>query len=84
MIIDEAAGGSLRMFVVHPQGRGILVKQGAAMIPPSEPLRDDIPSLGDSTRLLSSTFLDDQLERDLLYRVISDEAANVHEALEAP
>jgi hypothetical protein len=54
------------------------------MIPPSEPLRDDIPSLGDSTRPLSSTFLDDQLERDLLYRVISDEAANVHEALEAP
>ena len=59
------------MFVVHPQGRGILVKQGAAMIPP-EPLRDDIPSLGNSTRPLSSTFLDDQLERDLMYRVISD------------
>jgi hypothetical protein len=41
------------------------------MIPPPE-LRDDIPSLGDSTRPLSSTFLDDQLERDLMYRVISD------------
>jgi hypothetical protein len=71
MIIDAAAGGSLRMFVVHPHGRGLLVKQGAAMIPPPE-LRDDIPSLGGSTRPLSSTFLDDQLERDLMYRVISD------------
>jgi hypothetical protein len=74
LILGAAAAGSLRMFVVHPQGRGILVKQGAAMIPPPEPLRDDIPSLGDSTRLLSSTFLDDRLERDLLYRVISNEA----------
>jgi hypothetical protein len=78
MILDAAAAGSLRMFVVHPQGRGILVKQGAAMIPPPEPLRDDIPSLGDSTRTLSSTFLDDQLERDLLYRVISDKPASSH------
>jgi SIR2-like domain len=75
MILDAAVGGSLRMFVVHPQGRGILVKQGTAMIPPPEPLRDDIPSLGDSTRPISLTFLDDELERDLLYRVISDEAA---------
>jgi hypothetical protein len=74
MILDAAAGGSLRMFVVHPEGRGILVKQGAAMIPPPEPLRDDIPSLGESTRPLSSTFTDDPLERDLLYRVISESA----------
>ena len=71
MILEAAERGSLKMFVVHPQGRGILVKQGAAMIPPPEPLRDDIPSLGESTRPLSSTFLDDELERNLLYRIIS-------------
>jgi hypothetical protein len=41
------------------------------MIPPPEPLRDDIPSLGESTGPLSSTFLDDELERNLLYRIIS-------------
>jgi len=70
-ILDAAAKGLLRMFVVHPQGRGILVRQSGASIPPPEPLRDDIPSLGESTRLLSSTFLDDELERDLLYRVIT-------------
>jgi len=71
MILEAAERGSLKMFVVHPQGRGILVKQSAAMIPPPEPLRDDIPSLGESTRPLSSTFLDDELERNLLYRIIS-------------
>ena len=70
-ILDAAARGLLQMFVVHPQGRGILVRQSGASIPPPEPLRDDIPSLGESTRLLSSTFLDDELERDLLYRVIT-------------
>jgi len=70
-ILDAAAVGSLGMFVVHPQGRRILVRQSGAPIPPPEPLRDDIPSLGESTRLLSSTFLDDELERDLLYRVIT-------------
>jgi hypothetical protein len=36
--------GCLKTFVVHPRGRGILVKQGAAMIPPPEPLRDDSKS----------------------------------------
>jgi hypothetical protein len=72
MILDAAAGRSLRMFVVHPRGRDILVKQGAAPIRLPEPLRDEIPSFGESTRSLSSTFLDDQLERDLMYRVISD------------
>ena len=71
MILEAAERGSLKMFVVHPRGRGILVKQGAAMIPPPEPLRDDIPSLGESIRPLSSTFLDDELERNLLYRIIS-------------
>ena len=70
-ILHAAAKGSLRMFVVHPQGRAILVRQSGAMIPPPEPLRDDVPSLGESTRPLSSTFLDDELERDLLYRVIA-------------
>jgi SIR2-like domain len=69
MILEAAERGPLKMFVVHPNGRGILVKQGAAMIPPPEPLRDDIPSLGESTRPLSSTFRDDELERNLLYRV---------------
>lgn len=71
MILEAAERGSLKMFVVHPRGRGILVKQGAAMIPPQEPLRDDVPSLGESTRPLSSTFLDDELERNLLYRIIT-------------
>jgi hypothetical protein len=70
MILEAAERGTLKMFVVHPNGRGILVKQGAAMITPPEPLRDDIPSLGESTRPLSSTFRDDELERNLLYRVL--------------
>jgi len=70
-ILDPAAKGLLRMFVVHPQGRGILVRQSGAMISPPEPLRDDISSLGESTRPLSSTSLDDELERNLLYRVIT-------------
>jgi hypothetical protein len=71
MILEAAERGSLKMFVVHPRGRGILVKQSAAMIPPPEPLRDDITSLGESTRPLSSTFRDDELERELLYRIFS-------------
>jgi hypothetical protein len=71
MILEAAGHGSLKMFVVHPRGRGILVKQGAAQIPPPEPLRDDIPSLGESTRPPSSTFRDDELERDLLYRIFT-------------
>jgi hypothetical protein len=70
MILEAAEGGTLKMFVIHPNGRGILVKQGAALIPPREPLRDDIPSLGDSTRPLSSTFKDDELELRALYRVL--------------
>lgn len=69
MILEAARQGTVRMFIVHPRGRAILVKQGAAMIPPPEPLRDDIPSLGDSTRSLSSTFKDDEMERDMLYRI---------------
>jgi hypothetical protein len=69
MILKAAERGMLKMFVIHPNGRGILVKQGAAMIPPPEPLRDDIPSLGESTRPLNSTFRDDELERNLLYRI---------------
>jgi hypothetical protein len=69
MILEAAERGTLKMFIVHPRGRGILVKQGSAMIPPPEPLRDDIPSLGESTRPLSSTFRDDELERRLLYRM---------------
>ena len=69
--MDAAARGLLRMFIVHPQGREILVRQSGALIPPPEPLRDDIPSLSYSTRLLSSTFLNDEVERDLLYRVIT-------------
>jgi len=55
------------MFVMLPRSRGVLIKQGIAMIPLLEPLRDDIPSLGESTRPFSSTFRDDELERDLLY-----------------
>jgi hypothetical protein len=69
-ILDAAARGTLSMFVVHPQGREILVRQRNAVIPPPEPLRDDIRSLGESTRPLSSTFLNDVLERDALYRAI--------------
>ena len=60
------------MFVVHPEGRGVLVRQRNAMIAPPEPLRDEIPSLGESTRTLSTTFKDDELERDLLYRVFEN------------
>jgi hypothetical protein len=71
MILEAAERGSLRMFVVHPRGRGILVKQGAATITPPEPLRDDIQSLGESTRALTSTFRDDELERELLYRIVA-------------
>lgn len=70
-ILDSAAKGSLSMFVVDPCGRDLLVKQGGAIIPPPEPLRDDIPSLGESRRPLSTTFLNDQLERDALYRAIA-------------
>jgi len=68
--ILDAARGSLSMFVVHPRGRDILVRQRNAMIPPPEPLRDDVPSLGESTRPLSTTFSNDELERDALYRAI--------------
>ncbi|MGB6543206.1 MAG: SIR2 family protein [Xanthobacteraceae bacterium] len=71
MILEAAAGRQLKMFVVHPKGRSILVKQPTAMIPPPEPLRDDIPSLGESMRALSTTFKDDEMERDLLYRVFA-------------
>ena len=73
MILEAAARGRLKMFVVHPEGRGSLVKQRNAMIPPPEPLRDDIPSLGESSRPLSTTFKDDELERDLLYRVFGNQ-----------
>jgi SIR2-like domain len=71
MILEAAARCQLKMFVVHPNGRGVLVRQPTAMIPPPEPLRDDIPSLGESTRPLSTTFKDDEMERDLLYRVLA-------------
>ena len=71
MILEAAAGRQLKMFVVHPKGRSILVKQPTAMIPPPEPLRDDIPSLGEFMRALSTTFKDDEMERDLLYRVFA-------------
>lgn len=70
-ILDAAARGTLSMFVVHPQGREILVRQRNAMIPLPEPLRDEIRSLGESTRPLSSTFRDDVLERDAFYNAIS-------------
>jgi hypothetical protein len=46
----------------NTNGREILVRQRDAQIPPPEPLRDDIPSLGDSVRPLSRTFLDDELD----------------------
>jgi hypothetical protein len=70
-ILDAAARGTLSMFVVDPRGRDVLVKHGGAAIPPPEPLRDDIPSLGESRRSLSTTFLNDQLQRDALYRAIA-------------
>jgi hypothetical protein len=69
-ILDAAAKGTLAMFVVHPRGREILIRQRNAIIPPPEPLRDDVQSLGESTRPLSMTFLNDELERDALYRAI--------------
>jgi hypothetical protein len=69
-LLEAARRGTMRMFVVHPSGREILVRQRNAQIPPPEPLRDDVPSLGESVRPLSRTFLDDELERDALYAVL--------------
>ena len=69
-LLDAGRRGTMKMFVVHPRGREVLVRQGNAQIPPPEPLRDDIPSLGESVRPLSRTFSDDELERDALYAVL--------------
>jgi SIR2-like domain len=69
-LLEAGRRGTMRMFVVHPSGREILVRQRNAQIPPPESLRDDIPSLGESVRPLSRTFLDDELERDALYAVL--------------
>jgi SIR2-like domain len=69
-LLEAGRRGTMKMFVVHPRGREVLVRQRNAQIPPPEPLRDDIPSLGDSVWPLSRTFLDDELERDALYAVL--------------
>jgi hypothetical protein len=68
-LLNAGRRGNMRMFVVHPKGREILVHQRDAQIRPPEPLHDDIPSLGESVRPLSQTFLNDELERDALYAV---------------
>jgi hypothetical protein len=31
MVLEAAERGTLKIFIVHPNGRGILVKQGAAL-----------------------------------------------------
>jgi len=69
-LLEAGRRGTMRMFVVHPRGRDILVRYPDAPIPPPEPLRDEITSLGESRRNLSQTFLDDELERDALYAVL--------------
>jgi len=45
-LLQAGRRGTMKMFVVHPRGRQILVRQLGAQIPPPEPLRDEIPSLG--------------------------------------
>ena len=68
-LVEAGRRHALKMMVVGPEGRKPLVKNPGAMIPPPEPLRDDITSLGESVRSLRNTFTSDELERDLLYRV---------------
>jgi hypothetical protein len=69
-LLEAGRRGNMKMFVVHPRGRAILVRDPGALITPPEPLRDDIGSLGESIRPLSRTFRDDELERDALYAVL--------------
>ena len=69
-LLQAGRRGTMKMFVIHPRGRQILVRQLAAQIPPPEPLHDEIPSLGESIRPLSRTFLDDEFERAALYAVL--------------
>lgn len=57
----------LRMFVVHPLGLEALNKHPKAAIRVPDPL-EEIPSIGVSTRPLSSTFPGDRLEHGKLMR----------------
>ena len=55
----------LRMFIVHPAGLQALEKQAATQIRVPDPLTE-IPSLGESTRLLQNTFAGDHAELENL------------------
>jgi hypothetical protein len=55
------------MFIVDPKGLGVLNKHPQAPIRVRDKL-EDIPSLGESTRLISSTFAGDKLEHGKLRR----------------
>ena len=57
----------LRMFIVDLKGFGVLNKYPQAQIPVRDKL-EDIPSLGVSTRPISTTFASDKLEHKKLAR----------------
>jgi len=61
----------LKMFVVDPKGLGVFNKHPQATIRVPDPL-EEIPSLGVSTRPLSSTFSGDQLEHGKLMRYFAE------------
>jgi len=71
-LLRASNAGQLRMFLVHPQGRGILNPDRGAVIRARNPL-EDIALLGVSERPITSTFRDDEYENGELWNFLRDD-----------
>ena len=67
-IYEAFQRSGLSMFILDPQGYGVFDRDRHAQIRPPPHRMTEVPCIGISTRTLSATFNNDELERKKIYR----------------